>query len=209
MGGYDVISHVVVLLALRSIIIMNCIISYFSNRGDDFRPDYGKLSVLAALFPNAPIAALTATTTTGDRQTISNTLCLKNPKLVIANLNRPNIFFAKVFREGSDNEAYVKILQPIATSLLEQGTGYPLKLIYLPLPWCGRVYKLFEGILKEKQYDPEEGPLIPENRLFGQFHAPQTGKMKETILNNFVAQMVNAELFLPLWLWEWALTLHL
>ena len=188
---------------------MNCIISYFSNRGDDFRPDYGKLSVLAALFPNAPIAALTATTTTGDRQTISNTLCLKNPKLVIANLNRPNIFFAKVFREGSDNEAYVKILQPIATSLLEQGTGYPLKLIYLPLPWCGRVYKLFEGILKEKQYDPEEGPLIPENRLFGQFHAPQTGKMKETILNNFVAQMVNAELFLPLWLWEWALTLHL
>lgn len=103
----------------------------------------------------------------------------------------------------------VKILQSIATSLLEQGTGYPLKLIYLPLPWCGRVYKLFECILKEKQYDPEEGPLIPENRLFGQFHAPQTGKMKETILNNFVAQIVNAELFLPLWLWEWALTLHL
>ena len=48
----------------------------------------------------------------------------------------------------------VKILQSIATSLLEQGTGYPLTLLYLPLPWCGRACKLFEGILKERQYDP-------------------------------------------------------
>ena len=63
---------------------------------------------------------------------------MRSPKLVIANLNRPNIFFAKVFRKGSEKEAYGKILQPIATSLLEQGTDYPLILIYLPLPWCGR-----------------------------------------------------------------------
>ena len=138
--------------------------------------------MLAALFPNTPIAALTATATMSDRQTICKTLCLKNPKLVIGNLNRPNIFFAKVFREGSDYQAYVNILQPIANSLLEHGTKYPLTLIYLPLPWCGRAYKLFENTLKEKQYDPEEGPFIPENRLFGQFHAPQTVKMKETIL---------------------------
>ena len=34
----------------------------------------------------------------------------------------------------------------------------------------------------ERQYDPVEGPFIPENRLFGQFHAPQTEKMKEAIL---------------------------
>ena len=127
---------------------MNRISSYFSNRGDDFRPDYGKLSVLAALFPNAPIAALTATATTGDRRAICSTLCLRNPKVVIANLNRPNILFSKVFREGSDNEAYAKILQPIATSLFEQGIGYPLTLIYLPLPWCVRAYKFFEALRK-------------------------------------------------------------
>jgi len=100
LGGYDAISHVAVLLALQSIIIMNCIISYFSNRGDDFRPDYGKLSVLAALFPSAPIATLTATATTGDRQTICNTLCLKNPKLLIANLNCPNVFFCQGIQRG-------------------------------------------------------------------------------------------------------------
>lgn len=115
-----------------------------------------------------------------DRQTICNTLCLRNPKLVIGNLNRPNIFFGKVFREGSDYQAYVSILQPITNYLLEQGTKYPLTLIYLPLLWCGRAYKLFENTLKEKQYDPEEEPFTPENILFG--HAPQTVKMKETIL---------------------------
>ena len=65
---------------------------------------------------------------------------------------------------------------------MEQGTKYPLTLIYLSLPWCGRAYRLFESILNEKQYDTVEGPFIPENRLFGQFHAPQTEKMKEAIL---------------------------
>ena len=91
---------------------------------------------------------------------------------------------------------------------MEQGTCYPLTLIYLPPPWCGRAHKLFEGIRKEKQYDPEDGPLIPENRLLGQYHAPQRGKIRE-FQRNFVAQIVNAELFLSQWLWEWVLTYHL
>ena len=130
--------------------------------------------------------------------------------MVVANLNHPNILFSKVFREGSDNEAYAKILQPIAMSLLEQGIGYPLTLIYLPLPWCGKAYKLFEGILKEKQYDPEEVPFIPENRLFGQFHAPQTGKMEETILKELCSPHSECRVvFASLWLWEWVLTFHL
>ena len=92
------------------------------------------------------------------------------------------------FRKGSDYEAYVNVLQPIVKALFEQGGNYPLTLIYLPLPWCGRAYKLFESILHERQYDPEEGPFIPENRLFGQFHAPQTDKMKETILKQLCSQ---------------------
>lgn len=128
------------------------------------------------------MAALTATATKSDRETICETLCLRQPKLVIGNLDRPNILYAKVFREGTDDESYGNILQPVAESLLKQGTKYPLTIIYLSLPWCGKAYKLFESTLKEKQYHPEEGPFIPENRLFGQFHAPQTHKMKETIL---------------------------
>ena len=154
----------------------------FQNRGDDFRPDYGKLGVLAALFPNAHVAALTATATKRGTQTICSTICLRSPNLVIGNLDRSNIVYAKVFREASDNEVYPNILEPIAKSLLEYGSKYPSTLIYLSLPWCGRASRLFESILNEKQYDPVEGPFIPENRLFGQFHAPQTEKMQEAIL---------------------------
>jgi len=42
---------------------------------------------------------------------------------------------------------------------------------------------MFEETLKEKQYHPQEGSFIPENRLFGHFRSPQTDKMKEEILN--------------------------
>lgn len=143
---------------------------------------------MAALFPNAPLAALTATATRSDREKIKSTLCLRKPTLIIGNLDRQNIFYAKVFREGNDSEAYIKILQPIAEDLLKHGTDHPLTLIYLPLTWCGRAFKLFEVILKEKQYFPEGGPFIPENRLFQQFHAPQTNKMKEAILQQLCQQ---------------------
>ena len=109
-------------------------------------------------------------------------MCLRSPNLVIGSLDRSNIVYTKAFREGSDNKAYANILEPIAKCLLEQGSKYPLTSIYLSLPWCGRAYRLFESISNERQYDPVEGPFIPENCLFGQFHAPQTDKMKESIL---------------------------
>ena len=128
------------------------------------------------------MAALTATATQKDRLIISSNLCLRKPVLVIGNLNHPNIIYGKVFREGSDSVSYNNILQPIAEALLQEGTEYPLTLIYLPLHWCRRAYKLFKTTLKEKQYVPATGPYIPENGLFAQFHAPQTVKMKETIL---------------------------
>ena len=41
---------------------------------------------------------------------------------------------------------------------------------------------LFQSILGQNQYYPEGAPAIPENRLFAQFHAPQTSQMKVQIL---------------------------
>ena len=43
-------------------------------------------------------------------------------------------------------------------------------------------YKLFEHILGTEQYFSPGSPSIPSNRLFAQFHAPQTTEMKEKIL---------------------------
>ena len=50
------------------------------------------------------------------------------------------------------------------------------------LKWCGFAYKLFDKILGDNQYYPSGAKAIPENRIFSQFHAPQTTKMKKHIL---------------------------
>ena len=60
--------------------------------------------------------------------------------------------------------------------------NYPLTIIYMPLKWCGFVYRLFESIMGLYQYYPSNSSPVPKNRLFAQFHAPQTTSMKEEIL---------------------------
>ena len=151
-------------------------------RGDDFRTDYSHLGMLCALFPTAPVLALTATASKKDREVIKNTLHMRKPLEVVGNLNRPNIFYEKSFRNGTGVESYEEILTPIANSLLMQKTKYPLTIIYLSLRWCGFAYRLFERVLGHEQYFPIGADPIPENRLFSQYHSPQTAAMKEQIL---------------------------
>jgi hypothetical protein len=79
-------------------------------------------------------------------------------------------------------DSLVNILTPIAQGLLEQLKKYPLTIIYIPLKWCGFGYKIFESLLGSNQYYPQGSSPIPENRLFAQFHSPQTNEMKDQIL---------------------------
>ena len=150
-------------------------------RGDDFRQDYGKLGMLCATCPNAPVLALTATASK-DRKLIKESLGLKKCVELVANLDRKNIFYATSFREGHDADSIENICRPIANNLLTMGIDYPLTIIYMPLKWCGYVYRLFESIMGINQYYPPASLPVPKNRLFAQFHAPQTSAMKEEIL---------------------------
>ena len=90
------------------------------------------------------------------------------------------VFFIKRFFVRED--AIESILRPIASELLTSKVNLPLTIIYLPLRWCGFAYRLFESILSHKQYYPEGALAVPENRMFAQFHAPQTEQMKVGIL---------------------------
>lgn len=158
-------------------------INYSIFRGDDFRPDFGKLGMLCALFPSVPVLALTATANKEDREIIKKTLHVKDAVEVIESPDRVNIFYEKIFRAGGQSiEAYENILQPVAWALLHEGVGYPLTIFYLGLKWCGFAYRLFEKILGPAQYYPEGAPPIPENRIFAQYHAPQTAVTKSLII---------------------------
>ena len=116
---------------------------------------------------------------------------MKNPAIVKTSLDRPNIFLFKVKRKPNNDiyESYGEILRPIAKSLKCSKTHYPLTVIYLLLRWCGYGFRLFQEILGQEQYYPPGADPSPKNRLFGQFHAPQTQEIKD----KFLAQLTSSQ----------------
>ena len=152
--------------------------------GSEFRPDFAKLSQLGCLFPHAPILALTATAPKKLIEFLKGNLHIKDPFILVGNLDRPNIFICKSKRRPSSlgSESYIDILQPIVEELKVKLIDYPLAIVYLPLKWCGYAFKFFFDVLREKSYFPENCVKSPENCLFAQYHAPQTDRMKDEIL---------------------------
>ena len=133
-------------------------------------------------FANVPLYALTATATRHDKKMIITILCMKDVKNIVGNIDRPNIFIEKQFREGADDDALERIILPIVEGLTKLKTNYPLTIIYLPLRWCGYAYNRFESYMGEHQYFPYGANPEPCNRLFAQYHSPQTQNMKDEIL---------------------------
>ena len=151
--------------------------------GEEFRTDFRKLSQLRAIFPLTPMLALTASAPPKYLAGLADSLLLQNPLKVVGNLDRPNIYIEINKRKPSSlgSQSYESILRPLAIELKEQLTEYPITIIYLPLKWCGYAFKIFQQILQEKSYYPED-QVDPEHRIFAQFHAAQTEKMKKEIL---------------------------
>jgi superfamily II DNA helicase RecQ len=64
--------------------------------GHDFRDDYLKINKFRKHFPSIPIMAVTATATTQVMEDIIKNLHMNNPKITIANFDRPNIYLKTV-----------------------------------------------------------------------------------------------------------------
>ena len=106
-------------------------------------------------------------------------------EVVRAPVDRPNIFISKEKRKPNNNvfDSYDDILKPIAEELKVKKFTYPLTLIYMPLKWCGYAFRLFEEVIESKSRTSLTDSLSPmESRLYGQFHAPQTTKLKDEFL---------------------------
>lgn len=71
-----------------------------SEWGHDFRPEYKQLKKLRELFPEVPIAALTATATERVREDIIKSLHLKQARTFTASFNRPNLQYAVYPKKG-------------------------------------------------------------------------------------------------------------
>lgn len=64
-----------------------------SEWGHEFRPEYRSLSALREIFPDAPVAAFTATATRSVQDDIVTQLRLREPVVVRASFNRPEITY--------------------------------------------------------------------------------------------------------------------
>ena len=65
-----------------------------SKWGPSFRPEYGQLSELKDAFPNARIAAFTATADSATRDDIAQTLFNKRGRTIVHGFDRPNLSLA-------------------------------------------------------------------------------------------------------------------
>ncbi|NTW68462.1 MAG: DNA helicase RecQ [Chlorobiaceae bacterium] len=75
-----------------------------SEWGHDFRPDYLSLSALVSLFPDIPVSAFTATATHRVQQDILDRIALRDPLIVRASFDRPNLFYDVRFKEKPDTQ---------------------------------------------------------------------------------------------------------
>jgi len=75
-----------------------------SQWGHSFRPEYRKLSLLKESFPKIPIMALTATATEDVQTDIAAQLSMKNPFVVRASFDRPNLTFRIYPKDSSSNQ---------------------------------------------------------------------------------------------------------
>jgi RecQ family ATP-dependent DNA helicase len=65
-----------------------------SNWGNDFRPDYQKLTCIKDINKNIPILALTATASEKVKNDICDILQLNEPEFITSNFDRPNLYIS-------------------------------------------------------------------------------------------------------------------
>jgi ATP-dependent DNA helicase RecQ len=87
-------------IALFAIDEAHCI----SQWGHSFRPDYRQLDLLKKNFPKTPIMALTATATREVEADIASQLGLKDPYMVRASFDRPNLTFRIYPKDDADKQ---------------------------------------------------------------------------------------------------------
>jgi ATP-dependent DNA helicase RecQ len=91
-----------------------------SEWGHDFRPDYLNLGAIVKRFPEVPLAAFTATATDRVQRDIVSRLGLRQPHMVRASFNRPNLFYKVLPKQGASEQ----ILRYIRSRQQQSGIVY-------------------------------------------------------------------------------------
>lgn len=129
------------------------------------------------MFPSAKIVAMTATATREYQKAITESLNMKNPSLVIANLDRANMFYEVIQRlsyvKQRNVDQFEKLLSPIAEELITTPVRMPVTIIYSSLELCGVGFAFLERVLGDKQFYPVGLPKFLKTDSLPSFNLPR------------------------------------
>ena len=95
-------------------------------RGNDFRPEYGKLGVLRSLIRAAvPIVAMTATASVHTRDVILQRLHMSDPVFVDETPDKSNIFYGVLPQTSVE-----KLASLLAKGIQHKGIRYPKTIVF-------------------------------------------------------------------------------
>jgi len=149
----------------------HCVVSW----GENFRPKFKEIDQLAAIFPHAAMVALTATATLRMQNEIIRLLGMKNPNIISASTDRPNIKYIVKRRLSNTGKgrtvegSYSAVFTPVLTELQRNRLEFPKTVVYCSLKWCGYAHELGVNLLSPdvtntslKQLAQFHAPLLPE-----------------------------------------------
>lgn len=134
--------------------------------------------MLASLFPNVPMLALTATATTQTKEQIATNLGMHDPVIIETNPDRPNIYYNSKRRADKGEGKLQSILEPLVKELKAKRLEFPLTVIYGNLVTVSDCYLIASRLLGPLQYEPLMACPIAKNRMFTQL------RLRYTAYNN-------------------------
>lgn len=150
--------------------------------GDDFRPDYNKLSQLRAVL-NCNVLALSATVTENGQKQIISSLLMKKFNVVSASPAKDNIKLIVKTRPSPNSKGntasspYDKIFQNAILGLNSQLDNYPITIIYCKsMQWIGYGYEMARRLLGDNFYTSKT-PQIPRVVMFHSSMEKGSGKV--------------------------------
>lgn len=137
-----------------------------------------------------PFVALTATDTKKTCWLIQESACLRNPVLVSATPDRPNIYLASFKCAATGYDKLCEILQPFLNELCTRKINMPMTLFYFrSLEECGQSFLIFANKMGAQQYFPVGAKQKASNRLFAQYHAHYPSSEKENLIKALTSQV--------------------
>ncbi len=155
------------------------------NRGDTFRSTLRRIGEVRSILPEGVhVMALTATASKTLRYSVSKTIGLQNPYVIVRCPCKANIVYSVgTFSDVSDT------FQPMVQRLKEQRTKMPRVIIYCRrFEVCSDVYVLFRDHLGINFTEPPDSPDTPGFRLVDMYTSVTDQYIKEEIIKLFTME---------------------